>query len=115
MVEEHQDSKGVNALPKAKIKKSRRAWLLWLVPLGALGLCAWFLYRDYIGTGRLITLYFRSVEGLEEQNTPVRYRGADVGRITTIRLTKDREQVEVKARLAGSAENLARAGSIFWI
>jgi paraquat-inducible protein B len=103
------------ALPKAKIKKSRRAWWLWLVPLGALALCAWFVYRDYIATGPIITLYFQDASGLEENNTQIRLLGATVGQVKRLGITKDSKHVEVKARLTGSAAHLARAGAVFWI
>jgi paraquat-inducible protein B len=78
-------------------------------------LCGWFVYHDYVASGPLITLFFENVEGLEEQNTPVKYRGAEIGRVKMLRLTDNARQVVVKARLAGSAKNLARAGSLFWI
>src|SRR3954465_5496665 len=87
------------ALPKAVIKKPRRAWWLWLVPLGALALCAWFVYRDYIATGPVITIYFQDASGLQENNTQIRYLGATVGQVKGLGLTKDNSRVEVKARL----------------
>jgi len=102
-------------LPKAEIRKTRRAWWLWLVPLGALALCAWFVYRDYIATGPVIRIYFQDASGLEENNTQIRYLGATVGQVKRLALTKDGNRVEVKARLAGSATQLARQGTVFWI
>jgi paraquat-inducible protein B len=103
------------APPKAVIKKARPAWLLWLIPLGAAALCVWFIYRDYVAAGPLITIYFQSAEGLEEGNTQVQYRGAQIGEVKTIHLTEDGQRVKVTARLAGSAKSVAREGSIFWI
>ncbi len=103
------------ALPAALVKRTSLTWLIWLVPVAAAGLCLWFLYRDYIASGPLVTIYFQTAEGLEEENTPVVFRGANVGQVKTVALTKDNRSVKVKARLAGSARSLARAGSIFWI
>jgi paraquat-inducible protein B len=102
-------------LPKAVIKEERSAWLLWLIPLGAAALCVWFIYRDFVATGPLITIYFNNTEGLEEGNTQVQYRGAQVGEVKTISLADDGQRVKVSARLTGSAKGLAREGSIFWI
>lgn len=102
-------------LPRAKLKKTRRAWWLWLIPLGAVALCVWFAYRDYIATGPLITIYFQDASGLEENNTQVRYLGATVGQVKSIELTKGAGRVKVTARLIGSATQLARQGSLFWI
>jgi paraquat-inducible protein B len=101
--------------PKATIKKARSAWLLWLIPLGAAVLCVWFIYRDFVATGPLITIFFNNTEGLEEGNTQVQYRGAQVGEVKSISLADDAQRVKVTARLTGSAKGLAKAGSIFWI
>ncbi len=103
------------ALPKAVIKKARPAWLLWLVPLAAAALCVWFVYRDYVATGPLITIYFQNTEGLEAGNTSVQYRGSQVGVVKSLSLAPDLKHVKVTARLDGSAKDLAREGSIFWI
>src|SRR4051812_37121711 len=109
------ENETVGTLPKAEIKRTRRAWWLWIVPLGALALCAWFVYRDYIATGPVITIYFQDASGLEENNTQLRYLGATVGQVKRLGLTKDSHRVEVKARLTGSARQLAQTGTIFWI
>lgn len=103
------------SLPSAAVKKSRLTWWLWLIPAGALAVCAWFVFRDYIATGPLITIYFQDTEGLEAENTMVSYRGANVGQVKSVELAKDGKSVKVRARLAGSARGLARRGSEFWI
>src|SRR4051812_11485666 len=110
-----ENSDATEPLPKATVKKTRRAWGLWIVPLGALALCAWFVYRDYIATGPVITIYFNDASGLEENNTQIRYLGAMVGQVKHLQLAKDNSRVLVKARLTGSAAQLARAGTSFWI
>jgi paraquat-inducible protein B len=102
-------------LPSAIIAKGRLTWLLWLVPLGAACLCAWFVYRDFVSTGPTIAIYFENADGLEEKNTQLKFRGATVGEVNGVALTKDNERVKVTAQLTGSARNLARTGSIFWI
>lgn len=108
-------SRSRESLPRAVIKPTRRSWLLWLIPLGAAALCVWFAYRDFLAQGPTIQILFDSAEGLEEKNTQLQYRGATVGEVKKIRLAKDLRHVEVEAQLIGSAKDLARAGSIFWI
>jgi paraquat-inducible protein B len=103
------------SLPRAKIKKARPAWLLWLVPLGAAGLCVWFVYRDFVATGPALTIYFANAAGLDEGNTPINYRGAQIGIVKHLELTPDHQSVKVNARLIGSAKDLARGGTVFWI
>lgn len=102
-------------LPSATVKRSHLTWLLWLIPAGAAALCLWFLYRDYIAAGPLITISFKNAGGLQEENTQVQYRGTQIGEVKKIFLSPDAQSVMVKARLASFASELARAGSVFWI
>jgi paraquat-inducible protein B len=104
-----------HALPKAKIEKSRLNWLLWLIPIAAALLCAWYVCRDLVFAGPTITIYFQNAEGLQKQTSLVQYRGVKIGEVETLTLTKDRQSVAVKVQLDTSAANLAQAGSVFWI
>lgn len=103
------------ALPQARIERNRLAWLYWLIPLGAAAVCCWFVYRDILRGGPMITIYFQNADGLEENNTQIRYRGAQVGQVKSLTLAPDNRHVRVRARLTGSAGHLARAGAVFWI
>src|SRR5580692_9514103 len=86
-------------LPSAIIAKGHLTWLLWLIPLGAACLCAWFVYHDFVSTGPTITIYFQDADGLEEKNTQLKFRGATVGQVNGVALTKDSKQVRVTAQL----------------
>jgi paraquat-inducible protein B len=104
-----------SALPKARVGKSRLNWLLWLIPIAAALLCAWFVVEDIIFAGPTVTIYFENADGLQEQNSLVKYRGATIGEVGTLKLSKDRQRVAVKVQLDASAANLSRQGSVFWI
>jgi paraquat-inducible protein B len=107
--------KRADSLPQAIVKRSHLSWALWLVPLGAAGLCAWFAWRDYVSAGPTISITFENTDGLEAKNTQLKYRGVNVGVVNSLSLSKDGSQVKVEARMTSSARNLIRAGSIFWI
>jgi paraquat-inducible protein B len=103
-------------LPQAKIQKTGRwAWLYWLFPVAALGICGWFFYRDVIASGPTISILFKDADGLQEKNTTIKYRGAIIGEVRSLELTKDQQWIKVTARLTGSASKIAKQGSIFWI
>jgi paraquat-inducible protein B len=104
-----------HAPPKARMEKSRMGRFVWLIPLGAALLCAWYVGRDFVFAGPTITIYFQNVDGLQEQNSLVQYRGEKIGEVETLTLTPDRQQVAVKAKLDAAAAALARQGSVFWI
>jgi paraquat-inducible protein B len=68
--------------------------------------------QDY---GPEITVKFSDGGGLRAGQTPVRYRGVQVGEVTNVRLSKDEKKALVRVRLIKSAEGIAREGSRFWI
>ena len=92
-------SETTGALPRAKIEKSRIAWVLWLIPIAAAGLCGWFIVRDVVLQGPTITIYFPSIDGLAKQTSFLEYRGVVVGQVTGIKLTPDKIE-PLRAKLA---------------
>ena len=115
MSDSHSHHRSSSNLPKAKLRKGRLNWLLWLVPVAALLLCAWYVYSSILSKGPTITIYFDQIEELQADSSPMRYRGAKIGTVTSVELTPDSKRVKVKAQLDGSSANVARQGSIFWI
>jgi paraquat-inducible protein B len=103
------------ALPKAQVGKSCFSWFLWLIPVAAALVCAWFVGEDIIFAGPTVTIYFENADGLQEHNSLVEYRGVKVGEVGTLKLSKDRQRVAVRAQLDASAASIARQGSVFWL
>lgn len=102
-------------LPKAKIQKDALSWFFWALPVAAALLCVWFVLHDVIFAGPTITIYFQDAQGLQEQNSMLRYRGIKVGGIESLKLAGAGKAVEVKVKLNHSAADVARQGSLFWI
>lgn len=111
----HAKSEAIHRLPKAKIQKDALSWFFWLLPIGAAAMCGWFVLHDFVFAGPTITVYFQDAQGLQEQNSMIKYRGIQVGEIQSLKLTKNGQTVAVKIKLDHSASELARQGSIFWI
>jgi paraquat-inducible protein B len=102
--------------PRAKARETPWSFsAVWIVPVVAAIVAGYLVYdrvRDY-GPG--ITIRFQDASGLKTGQTPVRYRGVQIGEVTALELSEDRQHVLVKARLRRSAESVAREGTIFWI
>src|SRR4051812_24658706 len=107
---------GEEALPKARTRR-RRAWLqlMWVVPIAAAAVAAWLVLDRLRQYGPEITIQFRDGSGLKAGQTPIKYRGVQVGEVTGLQISKDRESVLVKARLQRADASLASEGAIFWI
>lgn len=108
-------SEATQHLPKAKIQKDGLSWFFWTLPVAAAALCCWFLFHDFVFAGPTVTIYFQDAQGLQEQNSMLRYRGIKVGSIQSLRLAPDGKAVVVKVKLNHSAADIAREGSLFWI
>jgi len=102
-------------IPRARVKRRRLFRLVWIVPVIAIAIAAalvWHRLQDY---GPEITVTFNDGGGLRVGQTPVRYRGVQVGEVTGVSLSKDEKSAVVRIRLTKFGEGMAREGSEFWI
>jgi paraquat-inducible protein B len=102
-------------LPRARVTRSRWARVVWVVPLVAAIVAVFLIYDRISEYGPEITIRFRDGSGIKVAQTPILYRGVQVGEVKDIRLSEDYRHVEVRARLKRSAVAIAREGSVFWI
>ncbi len=87
---------------------------LWWLAVGclilAIGLVVWSLPPQ----GKQIIISFPEGHGLKAEDA-VRYRGIDVGMVTSVQLPPAMDSVNVNVNLLPSAKQLAVEGSRFWI
>ncbi len=98
-----------------KFKSMRSAWYIWLFPVIALGISAYFLH-DYWGQkGPSIQIYFEEGGSLQAEKTRLRYRGVNIGLVKKVQISEDGKRVVAFVNLQKEAENFAVKGSKFWI
>jgi paraquat-inducible protein B len=102
-------------LPKARVRRRRVLRLVWIVPAMALAVAAYLVFHRMQDYGPEITVSFSDGGALRVGQTPLRYRGVQVGEVTGVSLSKDEKHALVRIRLTRSGAGMARAGSIFWI
>ena len=102
-------------MPKARVRPRPKFSFIWLVPLVAGVAAVWLVMVQVRERGPLITITFVNGNGLQANQTVLKYRGVPVGAVRSIHLSKDLSQVEVQVRLHRTAAGLAREGSRFWI
>lgn len=102
--------------PQARVRRARWSTaIVWLIPLLAACFAAWLAYDRLKDYGPEITVKFRDGSGVRVGQTPVRYRGVQIGEVTGVGLSEDQSAVEVKIRLHRGTDSVAREGAVFWI
>lgn len=102
-------------LPKARVRRRRLFRLIWVVPVAALAVAVWLVYQHVISIGPEISIRFNDASGLRVGQTPVSYRGVQIGEVSGIELSEDERQALVRVRLRRFAAAVAREGTQFWI
>jgi len=101
--------------PAPKLSRYPRIPLIWVVPIIAVGVAGWMLYREWRKNGPEIMIEFADGSGLEPGQTKVQYRGVVVGEVKQVALAGDLGGVQVRVQLARDTAAIAREGTRFWI
>lgn len=104
-------------LPEAVAQPRRRRALqfVWILPIVALAIGAWLVLKAVLSAGPVITIAFRTAEGLEAGKTRIKYKNVDIGTVTAIDLSKDASGVIVTAQINKKAGDLLVADTRFWV
>jgi len=103
-------------LPEAVIKEVKTPIsIVWIVPLVALLIGGWLVYKALSEKGPTITISFKTAEGLEAGKTKIKYKDVDLGQVDKIELSSDVSRVVVQAQLVKSAESLLTENTRFWV
>ncbi|MBV8031628.1 MAG: MCE family protein [Betaproteobacteria bacterium] len=103
-------------IPRARLRRRSR-WLhaMWILPVLAAAVAGYLIWDRMRTFGPEITIEFRDGGGLRAGQTPIKYRGVQIGEVTRVDLSADHSTVLVRARLQRTAASLAREGAVFWI
>jgi paraquat-inducible protein B len=102
-------------LPQAKVTQCTRISIIWIVPVIAAIVAGWLVFKSVHKSGPVITIEFDDGDGLQANQTILKYHGVRIGEVRSVQLAKDSTHVEVELRLTAAAKMFAREGSVFWI
>ncbi len=108
----------LNDVPEAEVQSRKRHIsfsIVWLVPLVAVLIGGWLVYKALSEKGPEITITFKSAEGLEAGKTKIRYKDVELGQVTAIKLSEDLSEVVLTAELVKEAENFLSVNTRFWV
>lgn len=102
--------------PKPVLKRMRWPFpIVWLVPIIAAIVAGVYMYRHAQDNGTKIAIAFHEIEGIKVNDTPVQYRGVQVGSVVGMELSGDQANAIVRVQLKKSAEAFAKSGARFWL
>ena len=104
-------------LPEAVAVQKRRftPQLIWIIPIVAVLVGGWLAAKAILERGPMITITFKTAEGLEAGKTKIKYKDVEIGVVKAIALSPDRKGIVVKAELTKQSEEFLREDTRFFV
>ena len=118
MSDSKKDVSDLSNLPEAEVRSPKRHFsisIVWLVPLIAVLIGGWLVFKALSEKGPEITITFKSADGLEAGKTKIKYKDVQLGQVSAIKLSDDLSEVIVTAELVKEAENFLSVNTRFWV
>ncbi len=99
------------------IRKARKRGIsiVWPVPIVAMLIGGWLVYKALMEKGHEITITFQSAEGLEAGKTKIKFKDVEIGQLQEIHIGRDLLHVLVKAQLDKDAAPYLTENTRFWV
>jgi len=115
MAEQREESFPIAGAAAPVLRSRRTLSIVWIVPLVAVLIGIWLVYKTVSEKGPEITITFKSAEGLEAGKTKINYKDVDIGKVTAIRLSEDLSHVTVTAEMVPDAGRYLTEETRFWV
>lgn len=102
-------------VPEAIIHTGKSFSIVWIVPLVAVIIGGWLVYKALSEKGPVITITFNTAEGLDAGKTKIKYKDVEIGQVDSITLTDDLAQVIVTSKLVKGTESYLTDKTRFWV
>jgi paraquat-inducible protein B len=115
MSEEVSGSHDDGKVPTAQVQTKRSFSIIWVVPIVALIIGGWLVYKSMSEKGPLITITFANADGLEAGKTKIKFKDVEVGKVTAIELLDDLSGVRLTAEMQKDSEKYMTENTQFWV
>jgi len=104
-------------LPPVSVRPAGRLAfsVVWVIPLVAALIGLWLVWKSVAERGPTVTIVFKSAEGLEPGKTAIKYRDVEVGKLTDLELSPDRQSVIATAELRSGTDAWLFEDTRFWV
>lgn len=100
---------------EAIVKQKKPIYIIWIIPLIAMTLAGWMIFKYYDNKGYDILVTFDSGDGFAIGKTPLIYNGIKIGMVSNLSVhPQDITKVDVTITVDKAATGVAKKGNIFW-
>ncbi|ELR64571.1 Paraquat-inducible protein B [Photobacterium marinum] len=98
-----------------KVKRDRGLSPLWILPLLALTLAGWLVFKAVNEAGQRIKIHFNDAAGITAGRTTIRYQGLEIGMVRVVNLSRDLQSIYAEADIYPEAVQTLKEGTRFWL
>ncbi len=103
-------------LPEAELEEGKsRFSIVWLLPLVAVLIGGWLVYKTLSEEGPTITIEFATAEGIVAQKTKVKYLDVEVGQVQEVDLKDDGSGVVLSIAMDKKIKPVLTEKTRFWV
>lgn len=102
-------------LPTPEIRRTSNWSAIWILPLLALIIGLWLLWRAFSEAGVEIRVQFADGEGIQINKTQVMHKGIAVGKVTDLHVSADLQGVEAVVEINREAKDYLSRDTRFWL
>ena len=97
------------------LNKKSELSLIWFLPIIAVLVSGWLIYKSFSEKGEVITISFPTAEGLEIDKTKIKYLDVEIGKVTAININNDLKTIVVTAQMNNSSSEYLKENTQFWV
>ena len=97
------------------IQKGRSISIVWIVPLVAVLIGGWLVFKAITEKGPTITIMFETAQGLTAGKTKVKFKDVEVGTVETITIADDLSHVLLTVKMVKGADPFLTDSTKFWV
>jgi paraquat-inducible protein B len=97
------------------LNKKSELSLIWFLPIIAVLVSGWLIYKSFSEKGEVITISFSTAEGLEIDKTKIKYLDVEIGKVTAININDDLKTIVVTAQMNTNSNAYLNSNTKFWV
>lgn len=102
-------------LEQPNIRKTSSWGAIWVLPLLALVIGLWLLWRAFSEAGMDVQVHFADGDGIQVNKTQVMYKGIAVGKVVGLQVSADIQGVDATLEINREAQDYLSKDTRFWL